>query len=96
MKSSLLSIPSRIRPALSGLLLAACAGTVSAATLEERLARLEAATSPLSAGDNAWLLASTALVLMMIVKALVGLRVSDEDEDTGLDLTEHGESAYND
>jgi Amt family ammonium transporter len=35
-------------------------------------------------------------ILLMIVKALVGLRVTPEDEDSGLDLTQHGESAYND
>jgi len=31
-----------------------------------------------------------------LVDALVGLRVSAEDEDSGLDLTQHGETAYND
>ncbi len=36
------------------------------------------------------------IVILYLVKALVGLRVSNEDEDTGLDLTQHGESAYND
>ena len=30
------------------------------------------------------------------VKVVVGLRVSEEDESLGLDLTQHGESAYND
>jgi ammonia channel protein AmtB len=30
-----------------------------------------------------------------ITKAVVGLRVSDEEELTGLDQTAHGESAYN-
>jgi ammonium transporter, Amt family len=33
-------------------------------------------------------------VLFAIVKAVVGLRVSAEDESTGLDLTSHGEAAY--
>jgi ammonium transporter, Amt family len=33
-------------------------------------------------------------VLFAIVKAIVGLRVSAEDEATGLDLTSHGEAAY--
>ena len=42
-------------------------------------------------------LAATATFLIMkLVGALIGLRVSPEDEDTGLDLTQHGESAYND
>ncbi len=33
-------------------------------------------------------------VILFIVKAVVGLRVSPEDEQQGLDLTTHGESAY--
>jgi Amt family ammonium transporter len=33
---------------------------------------------------------------LKVVNALVGLRVSEEDETLGLDLTQHGESAYND
>jgi Amt family ammonium transporter len=35
-------------------------------------------------------------VILKIVNALVGLRVSEEDETLGLDLSQHGESAYND
>jgi Amt family ammonium transporter len=34
------------------------------------------------------------LVLAFIVKAIVGLRPNQEDEVTGLDLSEHGEEAY--
>jgi len=34
-------------------------------------------------------------VLLKIVSALVGLRVTEEDETLGLDLTQHGEKAYN-
>jgi Amt family ammonium transporter len=34
--------------------------------------------------------------ILKVVNALVGLRVSAEEEDSGLDLTQHGESAYND
>ena len=33
-------------------------------------------------------------VILFIVKAVVGLRVTPEDEQQGLDLTTHGESAY--
>ncbi len=36
------------------------------------------------------------LVILKFVESVVGLRVSPEDEDSGLDLTQHGESAYND
>ncbi len=34
------------------------------------------------------------LVIGLIVKAVVGLRPSIEDEDTGLDLVDHGEAGY--
>jgi Amt family ammonium transporter len=43
------------------------------------------------------LFAGTAtFVILKVVNAFVGLRVSEEDENLGLDLTQHGESAYND
>jgi Amt family ammonium transporter len=35
-------------------------------------------------------------VILKLVNALAGLRVSAEEEDSGLDLTQHGERAYND
>ena len=35
-------------------------------------------------------------LLLKIVNAVVGLRVSEEDETVGIDLSQHGESAYND
>jgi Amt family ammonium transporter len=34
------------------------------------------------------------LVLLKITDALVGLRVDDESEETGLDLSEHDENGY--
>jgi Amt family ammonium transporter len=34
--------------------------------------------------------------LLKVVDALVGLRVADEEESLGLDLSQHGERAYND
>lgn len=36
------------------------------------------------------------IILLKLLDRVIGLRVSDEDEDSGLDLTQHGESAYND
>jgi Amt family ammonium transporter len=33
-------------------------------------------------------------VIMLLVKATIGVRVDQEAEDRGLDLSEHGESAY--
>src|SRR5688572_27165654 len=44
----------------------------TAPTLEERLQKLEAsAAPPISSGDNAWMLASSALVLMMTAPGLI-------------------------
>ena len=34
------------------------------------------------------------LLIMLAIKALIGVRVSDEEESAGLDLSEHGETAY--
>jgi ammonia channel protein AmtB len=35
------------------------------------------------------------LILAFAIKAVMGLRVDIEDEDLGLDLAEHSETAYN-
>ena len=35
------------------------------------------------------------LVIGKLIDLVVGLRVSPEDEDVGLDLSQHAESAYN-
>jgi Amt family ammonium transporter len=40
--------------------------------------------------------AAATVVLLKLVNALVGLRVTEEEESLGLDLSQHGESAYND
>jgi Amt family ammonium transporter len=37
---------------------------------------------------------SASFVILKIVDALVGLRVHEEDEFSGLDLVEHGEVGY--
>jgi Amt family ammonium transporter len=42
------------------------------------------------------LAASGTYLILKLVDALVGLRVTAEEEDSGLDLSQHGESAYND
>ena len=39
--------------------------------------------------------AGIALVLVVIVRAFVGLRVGEDEETEGLDRTSHGESGYN-
>ena len=41
----------------------------------------------------AWAFVVTALILW-VIKLIMGLRVEDNDEQIGLDLTEHGETAY--
>jgi Amt family ammonium transporter len=33
-------------------------------------------------------------IILKILDATMGLRVSEEDESTGLDLTQHGEVGY--
>jgi Amt family ammonium transporter len=33
-------------------------------------------------------------VLLKIINAVIGLRVSDDGEDAGLDVDQHGENAY--
>jgi Amt family ammonium transporter len=43
----------------------------------------------------AWVLAIVGtLIILKIVDATVGLRVTAEEEVTGLDLTQHGEEGY--
>ena len=42
------------------------------------------------------LAAAGTFLILKLVGALAGLRVTPEEEDSGLDLTQHGESAYND
>ena len=34
------------------------------------------------------------LIIALIVKSTIGLRVTDEDEATGIDETEHAETGY--
>ena len=34
-------------------------------------------------------------IILKFVDNLLGLRISDEQEETGIDLTEHGEKGYN-
>ena len=40
-----------------------------------------------------WSFAIT-FAIMIVLKNTIGVRVSDEAEDTGLDLSEHAETAY--
>ncbi|HEX7862157.1 MAG TPA: ammonium transporter [Verrucomicrobiae bacterium] len=45
---------------------------------------------------TAALSAIATFLILAVLKATVGLRVTDEEEFVGLDLTQHGERAYND
>ena len=40
--------------------------------------------------------ALASMVILKVVQASVGLRVEEDEESLGLDLSQHGESAYND
>jgi ammonium transporter, Amt family len=43
-----------------------------------------------------WVIAIVAtLVILMIVNAVVGLRAAEDEEEQGLDISQHGEEAYN-
>ncbi|HTV56306.1 MAG TPA: hypothetical protein VMI06_15495 [Terriglobia bacterium] len=52
--------------------------------------------SQLAGVATSWILASVGtLVILKIVDAAIGLRVDVEQELQGLDVTQHGEEAYN-
>ncbi len=55
----------------TSLVLSAAAAEVRAVPMEERLAKLEAAQSGVNSGDNAWMLVSSAMVLMMSAPGLI-------------------------
>ena len=38
--------------------------------------------------------AIVSLILLLIVKAIFGLRVTESEEEIGLDLSQHGEEGY--
>jgi ammonia channel protein AmtB len=71
--------------------------------VNEKLAELDQRVAAAqSSADNARMLVSAALVLMMtgpgllkIVDLITGVRVPEEHEIEGLDVTQHGEEAYN-
>src|SRR5687768_18002980 len=50
---------------------AAFAAEIQNLSLEDRVKQLEAARTTISSGDNAWMLASSALVLMMTAPGLI-------------------------
>ena len=57
--------------ASSSLVLSAAGAEVKPLPIEERLAKLEAAQSGINSGDNAWMLVSSAMVLMMSAPGLI-------------------------
>ena len=59
--------------------------------------RLRAVCQPVESGSRYRHFAAVATyVLLKVVDRVIGLRVSEEEETVGLDLSQHGESAYND
>jgi ammonium transporter, Amt family len=56
---------------LAGIGLNASGAEIRSTSLEERIAKLEAAAGGVSSGDNAWMLTSAALVLMMTAPGLI-------------------------
>jgi Amt family ammonium transporter len=46
-------------------------------------------------GATVALAAIATFIILKLVDAIVGLRVDQEDESLGLDLSQHGERAYN-
>ena len=53
-------------------------------------------TNQLTAVAFTWVLAGTAtFVILKVVDAVIGLRVTEEEELRGLDISQHGEEAYN-
>lgn len=59
----------------------------------------------MNTGDVAWILLCSAVatwawafvvtaIILWVIKLIMGLRVADNDGQIGLDLTEHGETAY--
>ena len=64
-----------------------------AALAQQMSQAIPPAASTLNSGDTAWMLTSTALVLMMTIPGLaIGLRVDSDIEREGLDLAIHGEA----
>ena len=61
----------------------------------EGMSRGEQMLRQLGAIGVAWGWAfSMTLVILLALKYTLGLRVSEEDEEEGLDLSQHGEQAY--
>jgi Amt family ammonium transporter len=50
----------------------------------------------IAVGFTIALTVTVTIVLLKVIDATIGLRVSEEEESLGLDLSQHGESAYND
>jgi Amt family ammonium transporter len=46
-----------------------------------------------SAITTVWAFVLT-FVILKVIDLVIGLRVTEEDEDTGLDLSQHGEAGY--
>ena len=49
----------------------------------------------IAVGATVALAASGTAIILFVLKAVMGLRVSSDEEQLGLDLSQHDESAYN-
>lgn len=81
---------------IMGTLLAAFLGTemFGGQGINKETAIAQFMTQALGVGVTiVWSVVAT-IIIVFICKATVGLRVTDEEEETGLDLAEHGEQSY--
>ena len=81
---------------IMGTLLAAFLGTgmFGGMGINKETAISQFMTQALGVGVTLVWSAVATVIIVFICKATVGLRVSEEDEETGLDLAEHGEQSY--
>ena len=81
---------------LVGTLLAAVVGVEALGGFGDFSMGTQLGKQLIGVGVTAVYTAVATMVILMIVKAVVGLRVTEQEEIEGLDQSDHGESAYND
>ena len=81
---------------IMGTLLAAFLGTemFGGQGINKETAIAQFMTQALGGGLTLVWSAGAAIMIVFICKTTVGVRVTNEDEETGLDLAEHGEQSY--
>ncbi len=81
---------------LVGTLLAAVVGVKALGGFGEFAMGKQLGLQAMAAAVTAVYTLVASVAILMVVRALVGLRVNDQEEIVGLDQSAHGESAYND